>query len=465
MQSNEPIDNQHHHQQHQQQHSTNIDEQRPFNPLQESVIKKPYTTMNVEATPEMLSQPIPEATFVPNRVSANEKAYQMVSDENASSGNSGGNQNVNGGQWNQMGGGVGNQMNKQDTEMGARQLATMILDAYEGIHQLGNKQLQFSERNLRKLQKEGLIDLSIPVPIDASGNTLAAGEFIEEINKNNENTLTVSPKFKKDVMPVLTRVLEKRGAGMTDEQMLMYLFGKDLIVKGVMFVQVKSTMKEYLEQLKELTEAYRGTPVASSTPSSPSSSSSSSSVQDTGNNVTGQQSSSSKAPVVTMTGNEEDFNFKTNETFQQTVVQHTVPKTGKQRAISQQKTNQRLQKAAESAQALNNTGTATGLGMVSGSPAGTSVTVSPMVVSQGQTAYEQMRARKKTGARGKRKKINPSDYIEEVDEKAIANALKLTPPSDTADKADADDTYNDDFTDRNHQVSEFDDEANSDVNE
>ena len=44
---------------------------------------------------------------------------------------------------------------------------------------------------------------------------------------------------------------------MTDEQTLVYLFSKDLAVKGIQWASLRSTRKDTLNQLKDLTEAYR----------------------------------------------------------------------------------------------------------------------------------------------------------------------------------------------------------------
>lgn len=369
---------------------THEQDNRPYNPLMDSVNVKPYTRLNVDAPPDALSTPIPEASFQQNVVNSSEPAYDIVSQENNQK--SGFNNNA-GGNFSAMGGG-GNSMKNEDAEMGAKQLAKVIIDSYEGLHALGNKGLQFSERKLRNLQKEGLIDLSIPVPLDMSGQTIPAGEFIQELNKNNENTLTVSPQFKKEVTPVLTRVLAKRGAGMTDEQMLIYLFGKDIAVKGVLFMQVKSTMNDYLEQLKEYTEAMKGTaqPQTAAAPAA----------------------SPATATVVQMPQNQqnaEDFNFVQNETFQQTVVQQTVvPETGKQRAIRQRATNDKLAGAAARAQATNQSGA-----------------IKPEVQQLGQSSYQKMKEVKRTGKRGVRSKVDPKDYIEQVDESQVASLLQLRP--------------------------------------
>lgn len=393
---------------------TNIEENRPYNPLQESVSVKPYTNLNVDAPPERLAQPIPEATFQKNVISANERLYNTVSDEMGGSG-AGGNA---GGAFNPMaGGGQQNQVNKEDTEMAAKQLAKVVVDSYEGLHMLANRGLQFSERKLKTLQKEGAIDLSIEVPYDLSGRTMPAGEFIEELNKSNRDVLSVSPQFKKEVTPVLTRVFEKRGVGMTDEHMLLYLFGKDIAMKGALFFQVKATMNDYLEQLKDLTEAYRTGQVPGAPQPSPS------------------PAPQPVAPVVTMQPATHAVvdNFSDNEAFQhQTVIKHTIPETGKDRAIRQKQADKRLASAAAKAQEQNQV-----------------KTDNTDVQQEGKLTYEKMRQAKKTGKAGRKQKSvkNPADYVQEVNEEAIAAALKLTPTTDNTGDSNNTDTDTDTDTD------------------
>ena len=47
------------------------------------------------------------------------------------------------------------------------------------------------------------------------------------------------------------------GIGLTDEQYLAYLFGKDILVKGVIFSQIRSTSNDMIGVIKEYTLALR----------------------------------------------------------------------------------------------------------------------------------------------------------------------------------------------------------------
>lgn len=49
----------------------------------------------------------------------------------------------------------------------------------------------FDERQLMKMEADGGIDLSIPIPVSPT-QVLTAGEFVEEFNSQTKGSLTVS---------------------------------------------------------------------------------------------------------------------------------------------------------------------------------------------------------------------------------------------------------------------------------
>jgi uncharacterized protein (TIGR02145 family) len=164
-------------------------------------------------------------------------------------------------------------------------------------------------------------------------------------NEQNKDALTVSKEFKKEVTPVLTRVLEKRGAGLTDEQYLGYLVGKDLIVKLVIVGQLRSTMNDMINVIKDYTEATKA-----------------------GNGVTPQpQQQAAAQQQVTPTPttpqpqykepqhSAADFNFQDNEVVvNSTVQQMQVPSTGKARVIAQIEKEKKWQKILENLNVIEN---------------------------------------------------------------------------------------------------------------
>ena len=109
-----------------------------------------------------------------------------------------------------------------------------------------------SEKKLSKLQDEGELNLSAMIDYDY-GRKMRAGEFFQEWNNQvmkDGGVLQVSDEFKEEVTPVLERVLAKRGIGMTDEQLLMFMFGKDIAAKGLIFFQMKGQMNHMIQSIK-----------------------------------------------------------------------------------------------------------------------------------------------------------------------------------------------------------------------
>lgn len=116
-------------------------------------------------------------------------------------------------------------------------------------HGLANNGLKISERKLNQLQAEGEINLNAMISYEY-GKTIRAGEFFQLYNQQVSNVLTVSEEFKEEVTPVLERVLAKRGIGLTDEQYLIYAFGKDIAAKSILFFQHRGTLNHMLETIK-----------------------------------------------------------------------------------------------------------------------------------------------------------------------------------------------------------------------
>jgi hypothetical protein len=222
---------------------------------------------------------------------------------------------------------------------------------------------------------EGDIDLSVQIPYDY-GKTITAGEFIEEFNEQNKDTLTVSKEFKKEVTPVLTRVLQKRGAAMTDEQYLGFLIVKDVGLKAIIVSQVRSSMNEMLNVIKEYTQAVKenGAPTPVSPTPSPKPSKPTPTVE---------------PQFVEPNHSSERFNFEDNETVMAATVQaHKVPESGRAKAIAARKKDEQMKQAFEK--------------------------------TQGGASYETAMQSKKTGKRGRK----PKDYLK-MDEEQIAEAIVL----------------------------------------
>ena len=347
-----------------------------YNPFLEQVTERPYSTVNVGVTQEQLKSSIPEPVYSPFSVDSNENPYNMLGGDGQPSG---GGQKRESAPFNPM----MNDVSDGDKKMGAQHMAKLLVEGYEQLHVFGNKALQVPEKKIRKLEKEGLIDLSIPIPYEY-GKTITAGEFLQDYNEQNKDALTVSKEFKKEVTPVLTRVLEKRGAGLTDEQYLGFLVGKDLVVKLVIVAQLRSTMNDMINVIKDYTEATRA---GNGVPPQPK-------AQATTPQPTAPQPTAPQPQYQEPSHSAPDFNFQDNEVvMNSTVQQMKVPNTGKARVIAQIEKEKKWKKDADSV--------------------------------GGGSSYEQaMKDRKNSGKRGRKKS---KDYIDEVkmDEEQIAEAIVL----------------------------------------
>lgn len=344
--------------QQEQQEVVKPSQPRNYNPFLDSVNEKPYSQISVGVTQEQLNSVIPEPTYAPNPIETNRDVYGSLGGDRGGA---------------SSGGGSGasstpinpslNEVGSQEKKEAASHMAKLIMDGYEGLNKAANSLVQVSPKQIRKLQAEGELDMTVQIPYEM-GSTISFGEFVQEFNEQNKETFVVTKEFKKDVMPVLTRVLEKRGAGLTDEQYLMFAFGKDIAVKAFLGFQIKSSLNDVINLGKEFTEMKRN-----------------------GQGVAEQPKPKAEKPrpkpqerpsyEESIPTNADDFNFQANEAaINSTVQPMVVPKTGKERVLAQ--------RAKEKVWEEN---------------------------SKKASSYDQMKAQRQTGKRGR--KVNTQNLSEE----------------------------------------------------
>jgi hypothetical protein len=235
--------------------NTNNSVSHSFDPLGEKVNEKSYAGGGAGQAPV---QDIAEPVFAPPKLDMNtapskeELSGSKKSGNNNSSTSSAASQPFN----QEM-----NELSDPEKKKAAEQAALFAMSMYKGAHIWANANLvQISEKKINKLQMEGEIDLNIPVPYSHHG-MVRLGEFITEYNGQAGEILVVEKEFEEAVMPPLTRVLAKRGAGMSDEQFLLFMLGQDVIKKGIMISQMKGQVKDILSFAREQTAAARMRPV------------------------------------------------------------------------------------------------------------------------------------------------------------------------------------------------------------
>jgi hypothetical protein len=201
-----------------------------YNPLDEAVNEKRYTQSNVDTSKVDFTKPIEEPRFTPPPFEQKKFEQKKAEPINPELKN----------------------LSKKETEMASAQMCKLILSGYDWVLDLANKNLQVSEKKLNKLQAEGTINLNAMIDYDY-GKKVRAGEFFQLYNQQVQGLLKVSDEFKEEVTPVMERVLAKRGIGLTDEQTLMYVWGKELATQGIRFFQQKSQMNYMLKSIQEAT--------------------------------------------------------------------------------------------------------------------------------------------------------------------------------------------------------------------
>jgi len=215
-------------------------ERQAFDPLGDAVNVKSYAKSGATINAKDANTPIPEPVFTPPPIAASTQSEPVVEAPKQPQ----------------------KPINPQMTELppkeksnAAKQAAAMAINGYEFLHQLANNGVKVGEKKLSKLTRDGHIDLSLPVQIGT--NIVPMSQWMAVYNEQVGDTFTVSEEFKKEVTPVLERVLEKKGIGATDEQMLIYLVAKDASMKAIQFAGLFKQRKEMINQLKDLTEQWR----------------------------------------------------------------------------------------------------------------------------------------------------------------------------------------------------------------
>ncbi len=209
-----------------------------YNPFNESVVEREY------ATPKIASgvvEDINEPQFVPptyEDMLNNGDAEQETPMEET--GNPFDNPNP-----------ALNDLDTKDKKIACESLVDTFLDGYEQLHRYAQYVVKVDEDELLQLHQADKIDLQERIPVDESGNEMSVSEFVQQYNKQSTEAIQYDKEFGYKVRPAMVRVFMKKGWGMSDEQFLLYHFGKDIAIKvGIMF-QLKKTINTTLEALQK----------------------------------------------------------------------------------------------------------------------------------------------------------------------------------------------------------------------
>lgn len=220
-----------------------------YNPLGEKVIEKSYANSNASAFSQQdLTSDLGEPTFTPPPAESNEiprreekKEKKEVKEEPKP-----------------FNPGLEDLPEGEKTDR-ARQAAVALISGYEMINNGANQWIKIPEKKIQKLQMAGEIDVNMSVPYEIGSEISLAG-FIKEFNSQCDDVCTVDEQFKKDLTPPLTRVLAKRGHGLSDEQQIVFIVGKHAATNMFKCWQMMVASKSILDFAKEQKAAQKQRP-------------------------------------------------------------------------------------------------------------------------------------------------------------------------------------------------------------
>jgi hypothetical protein len=211
--------------------------QNHHNPFKESVVERDYSTPKV-AQGEV--EDIGEPSFIP-------PSYEdIVQDRQGESMDDGYNENP----FDNPNPAL-NDLEGKDKKIACESLVDTCLDAYEQLHKYAQHIVKVDEDELMQKQAEDKIDLEQIIPVTEQGDSMSVGEFIGQFNQQSQQALKYDQDFGFKVRPAMIRVFMKKGWGMSDEQFLMYMFGKDIAIKVGIMYQLKKSINSTLSTLEK----------------------------------------------------------------------------------------------------------------------------------------------------------------------------------------------------------------------
>jgi len=145
-----------------------------------------------------------------------------------------------------------NELDGKEKTLAVKQLVETCLDGYAMLHEIAKMKVVYPEEKLQEKIIAGEIDPSDEIPIDEQGTTVTPVEFIQGFNEQAREAISYDPEFGEKVRPAMERVFAKKGWGMTDEQFLLFCFGKDIAFKGVQVMTLRKTANGIMNTFAEI---------------------------------------------------------------------------------------------------------------------------------------------------------------------------------------------------------------------
>lgn len=155
-----------------------------------------------------------------------------------------------------------NNLDKKAQKNGSEQMVDAVLDGYGMLCGWAGSLAKVDQKKIAKLAEEGKLDPTLQLPMP-DGDTISLSEYVEEYNSQTSGVLTVTQEFKDKVKPVMVRVFQKHNIGMTDEQLLLYYFGTDIISKGATIYGLRKQNQQMIDVWTQMTTQAGGGKVGS----------------------------------------------------------------------------------------------------------------------------------------------------------------------------------------------------------
>lgn len=139
------------------------------------------------------------------------------------------------------------EMDDKSKKLDAGHLVDTVLDAYKMAHTFGANYAKMDTMDIMKKVQSGELDPSLQIPVDEQ-TIVTPMEFFESQNEQIDEAISYDEEFGKKVRPVMIRVFEKKGWGLSDEQYLMVAFGKDIAMKAALLIGMKKSQKAMMDQ-------------------------------------------------------------------------------------------------------------------------------------------------------------------------------------------------------------------------
>ena len=222
---------------------SNISTPENFNPFDEPVVERDYTKPKVSFNPASI-QDIPEPTFSPPNLDElqDEDYKEEEKKEKPKKGFESDDPFVNQDL---------QDYDKKGADEASGQLVDTFLEGYKVAHTFGTRYFTIGEDEIVKKAIKGEINPDMRIPI-SQNQTISVQEFIGEYNRQVTEVLVVEDEFVERVRPVMIRVFSSRGYGMTDEQFLLFAFGKDILTKGAQLYAFKKSLTQSLKMMTEM---------------------------------------------------------------------------------------------------------------------------------------------------------------------------------------------------------------------